>query len=84
MAVVPPLAHRVALADDHPAIRAQMRRLLASDPALELVGTASNGDGLIALCRDQMPAIVLLDLQMPGPPPSALFWHSWRRRKSSK
>jgi DNA-binding NarL/FixJ family response regulator len=72
MDVLRPPALRVALADDHPTIRQRMRRLLATDPALELVGTASNGGSLFTLCQEWVPAIVLVDLQMPGPPPSAL------------
>jgi DNA-binding NarL/FixJ family response regulator len=72
MDVLPPLPVRVAIADDHPKVRQQLRMLLAANRTVELVGEASNGTELITLCYYTNPAIVLLDLHMPGPPPSAL------------
>lgn len=65
-------AIRVLLADDHPLIRAGLRALLAGEPDLALVGEATNGDAALAQCATLRPAVLLLDLQMPGIPATAI------------
>ena len=62
---------RVLLADDHPVVRAGLRATLAA-PGLAVVGEAASGDEVPARCREARPDVVLLDLQMPGPPPTAV------------
>jgi len=57
---------RVLIADDHPLLRAGLRRLLAADPELDVVGEAGTGDEVLRLTGELRPDIVLLDIGMPG------------------
>ena len=57
---------RVLIADDHPLFRNGMRALLSSDPDMEVVGIATNGDEVISLATSLQPEVILMDLQMPG------------------
>jgi DNA-binding NarL/FixJ family response regulator len=57
---------RVALVDDHAVVRRGLAELLSSTPDIEVVGTADDGDGVLALVRSEEPDVVLMDLQMPG------------------
>jgi DNA-binding NarL/FixJ family response regulator len=56
---------RIVVADDQPLFREGVLMLLASDPDLEVVGEAGNGDEAIALVRELAPDVVLMDLRMP-------------------
>ena len=57
---------RVLIADDHPLLRAGLRRLLAADPDLETVGEAGTGAEVLQLTAELHPDVVLLDISMPG------------------
>lgn len=57
---------RVVLADDHPMVRYGIAAVLAGEPDLDLVGEATDGDGLVALVEQTRPDVVLTDLAMPG------------------
>jgi DNA-binding NarL/FixJ family response regulator len=61
-----PSAVRVLMADDHPAVLAGMKTLVASDPNLQLVGEAGDGPSALALARTLRPNVTVLDLSMPG------------------
>jgi DNA-binding NarL/FixJ family response regulator len=56
---------RVFLCDDVEAFRALMRSSLADDPAIEVVGEASDGDEGVEAVADLQPDVVLLDMSMP-------------------
>jgi DNA-binding NarL/FixJ family response regulator len=56
---------RVALADDHELVLEGLRGLLSNEPDLEVVGTASDGAGLLAIIERTRPDVVVMDLQMP-------------------
>jgi DNA-binding NarL/FixJ family response regulator len=56
----------VLLADDHSLVRRGFRRLLEDDPAIEVVGEASNGDEAIGLAASLKPAVIVMDCAMPG------------------
>jgi DNA-binding NarL/FixJ family response regulator len=56
----------VLIADDHPVFRKGLRALLASMPAVELVGEATSGADAVRLAEQLQPDVVLMDLQMPG------------------
>lgn len=56
---------RVAVADDHGVLRDGLAGVIASQPDMELVGTASDGAEALALCRSTAPDVVLMDLEMP-------------------
>jgi DNA-binding NarL/FixJ family response regulator len=57
---------RVLIADDNAVIRMGLRLLLAAEPAIDVVGEATNGAEALALARQQLPDVVLLDVNMPG------------------
>jgi DNA-binding NarL/FixJ family response regulator len=56
---------RVLLADDHPLFLDGLRNLLAAH-AIDVVGTASDGETAVAQARALRPDIVLMDIDMPG------------------
>ncbi len=56
----------VLLADDHALVRRGFRRILEDDPAIEVVGEASNGEEAIRLFGELKPAVVVMDAAMPG------------------
>jgi DNA-binding NarL/FixJ family response regulator len=56
----------VLLADDHALVRRGFKRLLEDDPALEVVGEASNGDEATQLAASLRPDVIVMDAAMPG------------------
>ncbi len=56
---------RVLIADDHPIIRDSLRTLIATEPDLELVGEAVNGDDAVKKATALKPDVILMDLVMP-------------------
>ena len=57
---------RVLLADDQPVIRAGLRVLLEGEEDIIVTGEASDGEQAVALARDTLPDVVLMDIRMPG------------------
>jgi DNA-binding NarL/FixJ family response regulator len=57
---------RLVLADDHPIFLAGLAQLCATEPDLEVVARASNGDQALEAVRRHAPDILVLDLRMPG------------------
>jgi DNA-binding NarL/FixJ family response regulator len=55
----------ILLADDHRIVREGLRKLLESDQAFQVVGEADNGRDVVALSRELLPSIVLMDIAMP-------------------
>jgi two-component system nitrate/nitrite response regulator NarL len=56
---------RILIADDHAIFRDGLRKLLESEPGMEVVGEAVNGDEVVQLAQKLTPDIILLDLAMP-------------------
>ena len=56
---------RVLIVDDHTVVRQGLRFLLQQEVDIEIVGEAQDGEQAIEAVRDQVPAVVLLDLLMP-------------------
>ena len=56
---------RVLIVDDEPPARAEIRRLLETQPDVEVVGECSDGAQAIARIRAEAPDLVFLDIQMP-------------------
>ncbi|MCC6397594.1 MAG: response regulator transcription factor [Bacteroidetes bacterium] len=59
---------RVFIADDHALIREGLKRLLQSEPDLELAGESVTADDLMGLVPTMNADVLLLDLSMPGRP----------------
>jgi DNA-binding NarL/FixJ family response regulator len=57
---------RIVIADDHPVFRRGLCMVIASDPALKVVGEAENGDEAVARINELRPDVALLDIDMPG------------------
>ncbi|MFJ3833754.1 response regulator [Streptomyces sp. NPDC090046] len=56
---------RVLLVDDQPLIRSGFRAFLDLEDDIEVVAEAANGQKGLALAREHMPDIALIDIQMP-------------------
>jgi two-component system nitrate/nitrite response regulator NarL len=56
---------RVLVADDHPAMRGALARLVREHEALELIGEAADGERALAMIESRCPDVALLDLRMP-------------------
>lgn len=57
---------RVLIADDHLIVRQGLRLILETEDDIELIGEASDGAEALARCAELRPAVVLMDLRMPG------------------
>ena len=57
---------RILLADDHPVVRDGLAAMLATQPDFEVVGEAGSGEEALSEAARLRPALVLMDLEMPG------------------
>ena len=56
---------RVVLVDDQQLVRVGFRRILESEPDIEVVGEAADGAEALEVVRWRAPDVVLMDVQMP-------------------
>ncbi len=56
---------RIVIADDHAVVRHGLAELVATFQDVELVGAAADGEAAVAICAEQNPDVVLMDLEMP-------------------
>jgi len=56
---------RVAIADDHPALRESLRAALLAAGDFQIAGEATTGRDALHLAREQKPDVIVLDLHMP-------------------
>jgi len=56
---------QVLVADDHAIVRKGIRALLATEPDIEVVGEAENGQEAVAEVERLEPDVILMDLVMP-------------------
>lgn len=56
---------RIMIVDDHGMVRRGLAAYLISDPDLEVIAEASDGQEAIKLCEQLMPDVILMDLVMP-------------------
>jgi two-component system LytT family response regulator len=56
---------RVLVVDDEPLGVKRLVRLLANEPGVEVVGSASDGVEAVSAIREMQPDLVFLDIQMP-------------------
>ena len=57
---------RVLIADDHPVVRQGLRGFLETYADIEVVAEAEDGAQAVALAREHVPDVILMDLLMPG------------------
>ena len=57
---------RILVMDDHTLIRRGIVGLLSSQPDMEVVGEAGNGQDALACAEKLSPDVVLMDIGMPG------------------
>jgi two-component system chemotaxis response regulator CheB len=57
---------RVLIVDDSAFMRTALSRMIASEPELEVVGTAASGGDALGKIAELDPHVVTLDVQMPG------------------
>jgi len=56
---------RVLVADDHAIVRKGIRALLATEPGIQVVGEAQNGQQAVDRASQMQPDVILMDLVMP-------------------
>lgn len=56
---------RILIADDHPVVRKGIKALLDTEPGLEVVGEATDGEQAVTKTRTLKPDVILMDLSMP-------------------
>jgi signal transduction histidine kinase len=56
---------RVLVIDDDETFRYVIRQIIANDPRYEVIEASDGGDGL-RLVREELPDVIVLDLQMPN------------------
>jgi two-component system LytT family response regulator len=61
-----PAPVRTLIAEDEPLAREGLEQWVRLLPQLELVASCADGDSALAAIREQRPALVLLDIHMPG------------------
>lgn len=57
---------RLVICDDHAMVRVGLRRILEDDPAIKVVGEASNAEEAVALTSAESPDVIIMDLGLPG------------------
>ncbi len=57
---------RVVVVDDSEVVRMKLRGLLTGAPDFELVGEAPDGETGLAIVKEELPDLVVMDLKMPG------------------
>src|SRR5258706_1435640 len=56
---------RTLIVDDEPLARERLRKLLETEPDIELAGECADGRAAVATIRKETPDLVFLDVQMP-------------------
>jgi two-component system, NarL family, response regulator LiaR len=56
---------RILIVDDHPLIREGLRAILETQPDMELVGEARDGNEAVARAQALKPDVILMDLALP-------------------
>ncbi|HYD59271.1 MAG TPA: chemotaxis-specific protein-glutamate methyltransferase CheB [Noviherbaspirillum sp.] len=57
---------RVLVVDDSPSVRELLMFILGSDPGIEIVGSAADGEEAIRMAQATKPNVISMDLHMPN------------------
>ena len=57
---------RVALCDDHAVVRSGLRRIVAEEPDMHVVGEAGTAEEAVVLAAETHPDVFVMDLGLPG------------------
>jgi len=60
-----PEVTKLLLVDDHTLFRDGLRELIGHWEEFQVIGEAANGQEAVELCRQRLPDILLMDVQMP-------------------
>lgn len=85
---------RVLIVDDSPVVRHHLAGMFNSDPGIQVVGTAENGEEAVRAAAEAKPDVITMDVEMPrmdgfeatrcimeaGPVPIVIVTASWNRR----
>jgi len=63
--ITPERTIKVMVVDDSAVIRGLLQRIMATDPSIEVVASASNGQSAINMLRNHDIQVVVLDIEMP-------------------
>jgi DNA-binding NarL/FixJ family response regulator len=58
--------HKVLITDDRLASRKGLRAFMLTQPDIQVIGEASNGEQAIQFIKDNKPDVVIMDAFMPG------------------
>lgn len=75
---------KIVIADDHPLVLSGVRSALEMEGKHQLLGEASSADGALELVAALKPDLLLLDLEMPGPPVDELVRRAQRSHPKLK
>jgi DNA-binding NarL/FixJ family response regulator len=67
------------IADDHALMREGLRHILSTEPDIDIIDEAKDGEQVIACARCERLDVVLLDLSMPGESGVDLICHLHRQ-----
>src|SRR6185503_7361378 len=59
-------AIKIFITDDHYMVVEGIRSLLQNEKNIEWMGHASNADSCLAFLQQQLPDVILMDINMPG------------------
>jgi DNA-binding NarL/FixJ family response regulator len=57
---------KLLIVDDHPVFRQGLRDVFATDPEIEVVGEAGDGQEVLSKAQELHPDVILLDINLPG------------------
>lgn len=60
------MAINVFIVDDHYMVIEGIRSLLQNEKIIEMIGHASNADSCLAFLKQQLPDVILMDINLPG------------------
>ncbi|MCG8563773.1 MAG: response regulator transcription factor [Desulfobacterales bacterium] len=56
---------KVVIADDQLLLRNSLEQIISSDSEIQVIGSVGSGEALINACKEMVPDLVLMDVEMP-------------------